>query len=158
MSHDATHFDVCKETMDSLTPKERSHVMSLVRAKNTKPEIAIRRLVSALGYNFRLHAKALPGCPDLVFPRLKKAIFVHGCFWHQHWCKNGNRLPKSRIRFWRTKLEGNKLRDKRNRRMLRRLGWKVLIVWECQITPTRLLLLTERIMQHLKEREISTKK
>ena len=113
----------------------RSRQMSLVRHKNTKPEMMVRQLVHALGYRFRLHRKDLPGKPDLVFPSRRAAVFVHGCFWHQHpdpECRLA-RMPKSRQDFWRPKLEGNRKRDERNIVALEAAGWRVLIVWECQI-------------------------
>lgn len=102
--------------MDTLTREERSERMSRVRSKNTVPELAVRRLVHALGYRFRLHRRDLPGTPDLAFPGHHKAIFVHGCFWHRHPdpdCKLA-RMPKSRQEFWKLKLEGNRARDLRN--------------------------------------------
>ena len=107
--------------------------MSLVRGKDTKPEMVVRRLVHSLGYRYRLHQSKLPGAPDLVLPRLGCVIFIHGCFWHRHSCAAGNRIPKSRVRFWRTKLEGNAARDKRATAKLRRMGWRVLTLWECQL-------------------------
>jgi len=119
--------------VDSLTPKERSEIMARVRAKNTRPELRVRKLVFALGYRYRLHDRKLPGCPDLVFGRRRKVIFVHGCFWHRHKRCALARLPKSRLDFWLPKLEGNKSRDQRNRRALARRGWKVLTIWECQL-------------------------
>lgn len=119
--------------MDTLTPKQRSSQMSLIRYADTKPELAVRRLIFRLGYRYRLHVHSIPGTPDIIFQNRNKVIFVHGCFWHRHVCVNGKRLPKSRVAFWRAKLEGNKPRDRRNHRILRRLGWKVLVVWECQI-------------------------
>lgn len=123
---------------DTLSPAERSERMARVRGKNTKPEFAVRKLVHGLGYRYRLHARDLPGSPDLVFRRLRKVIFVHGCFWHRHsaiGCKLA-RLPKSRIAFWRDKLEGNHKRDAANVRKLRKDGWKVLQIWECELTNT----------------------
>ncbi|MEW6358790.1 MAG: very short patch repair endonuclease [Planctomycetota bacterium] len=117
--------------MDVLTPKQRSYCMSRIRGKNTKPEIVVRKLAHSLGYRFRLHVEHLPGSPDLVFPRLKKIIFVHGCFWHRHRCKNGRATPRTRRRFWLRKLQQNKERDQKARRALRRLGWKILVIWEC---------------------------
>ena len=118
---------------DSLTPAERSRRMSLIRGRDTKPEMLVRRMAHALGFRFRLHRRDLPGCPDLVFPRLKRVVFVHGCFWHRHQgCKRA-RLPKSRHEFWVPKLEGNRLRDRRNRALLKKLGWDCLVVWECQL-------------------------
>jgi DNA mismatch endonuclease (patch repair protein) len=106
--------------------------MSLVRSKDTKPEMIVRRLVHAMGYRYRLHRSDLPGRPDLVFVSRKKAIFIHGCFWHQHACPAGDRMPKTRVEFWRAKLEGNVARDRRAVRRLRRAGWRVLTIWECQ--------------------------
>jgi DNA mismatch endonuclease (patch repair protein) len=135
--------------MDNLTTKQRSRQMSLVRSKDTKPEMAIRRVVHALGYRYRLHVKSLPGCPDLVFPARRAVIFVHGCFWHQHRCAMGMRTPKSRIRFWRKKLNGNKERDLRCRRKLRNLGWRAMIVWECQTKKRLHERMTDRISTFL---------
>jgi DNA mismatch endonuclease (patch repair protein) len=108
--------------------------MALVKGGNTKPELLVRKLVHAMGFRYRLHVRNLPGKPDLVFPRLRKVILVHGCFWHRH-RKRGcplARLPKSRLAFWTTKLEGNRVRDLRNKRLLRALDWKVFEVWECE--------------------------
>lgn len=109
--------------------------MRRIRSKGMKPEIAVRQLVHSLGYRYRLHAKELPGRPDLVFRPRKKVIFVHGCFWHQHpstWCKIV-RKPKSNTGYWLTKLETNVARDAQNIKALRSDGWKVLILWECQV-------------------------
>jgi DNA mismatch endonuclease, patch repair protein len=119
--------------VDSLSPKERSEIMARVRSKDTRPEMRVRKLAFALGYRYRLHDRKLPGCPDLVFGPRRKVIFVHGCFWHRHAKCALSRLPKSRLDFWIPKLEGNKLRDQRNRRALARRGWKVLTIWECQL-------------------------
>lgn len=131
--------------MDTLTSKERSHIMSLVKAKDTKPEMVVRRLIHAMGYRYRLHDRTLPGCPDLVFKSHRKVIFVSGCFWHRHHCPNGTRMPKTRIAFWRKKLEGNKARDTKNIRELRQQGWKVLVIWECSIhNPQKLTNLLKR--------------
>lgn len=107
--------------------------MALVRSRDTKPEMRVRRLVHSMGYRYRLHRRDLPGTPDIVFPARRKAIFVHGCFWHRHNCAMGDRLPKSRIQFWSAKIEENAQRDRRSLAKLRRLGWKALVVWECQI-------------------------
>ena len=135
--------------MDTLRPTERSRRMALVRAKDTKPEMLVRRVVHSLGFRYRLHVRALPGCPDLVFPRRRKVIFIHGCFWHQHACKMGNRMPKSRLGFWRPKLTGNKVRDARNLRALRRRGWRALTLWECQIHARKLDRLAGRVLRFL---------
>ncbi len=105
--------------------------MGLVRAKDTKPERLIRSLIRGLGGRVRLHDKALPGSPDLSFPSRKKAVFVHGCFWHGHFCPRGKRLPKSNTAYWRAKIARNIARDTRDRARLRRLKWGAMVVWEC---------------------------
>lgn len=134
------------------TKEHRSWTMSQVRGKDTSPEIAVRRLVRELGFGYRLHAKDLPGKPDLVFRGRRKAIFVHGCFWHRHpdpACKLA-RLPKSNVDFWETKLTNNFERDKRNEAALRTRGWKTMTVWECQIKDAEALsrLLGEFLRDH----------
>lgn len=109
--------------------------MALVRGRDSTVELAVRRLVHRMGFRYRLHDRRLPGSPDLVFPARRKVIFVHGCFWHRHpdpACKLA-RMPKSRLDFWRPKLEGNRERDLRHQRLLRELGWNFLVVWECEI-------------------------
>jgi DNA mismatch endonuclease (patch repair protein) len=124
---------------DSLSPVERSLRMGMVKAKDTKPELLVRSLVHRLGYRYRLHAKYLPGNPDLVFSSRKKVIFVHGCFWHRHdapTCKLA-RLPKSKLDFWLPKLEANMRRDVRTLKSLQSLGWESLILWECQLINTQ---------------------
>ncbi len=113
--------------------------MALVRGKDTKPEMVVRRLVHGMGYRFRLHRKDLPGKPDIVLPRLRKAIEVRGCFWHRHTdpaCTRA-RIPKTRQDFWIPKLEGNAARDAANEEALRALGWDLLVVWECETVPRR---------------------
>ena len=120
--------------MDTLTKIQRSKLMASVRTRDTKPEITVRRLTHRMGYRYRLHVKELPGCPDMVFKSLNKAIFVHGCFWHAHEnCPKGT-MPKSRRSFWKPKLESNRRRDKRVRDKLRRMGWKSIVVWECELS------------------------
>lgn len=119
--------------MDILTPEERSHRMSLIRAKNTKVELVVRRLIYRMGYRYRLHVRYLPGTPDLVFIGKKSIIFVHGCFWHGHnRCKKA-RIPRTNIKYWKTKIDDNKWRDASNVDELRNNEWNVLIVWECQL-------------------------
>ncbi len=114
--------------------------MSRVHGRDTRPELAVRRLVTSLGYRYRLHVRELPGSPDLVFRRLQKVIFVHGCFWHGHQGCCKGRLPKSRVLYWRGKIEANKKRDKRAIRMLRKQGWEATVVWQCEIPiATKLL-------------------
>jgi DNA mismatch endonuclease, patch repair protein len=106
--------------------------MSRVKGQNTTPELAVRRMLFALGYRYRLHRKDLPGKPDIVLGPLRKAIFVHGCFWHGHGCSKG-RLPKSNIAFWGPKVYATKKRDRKRLRQLRVLGWKILVIWQCQL-------------------------
>jgi DNA mismatch endonuclease, patch repair protein len=107
--------------------------MARVRSKNSRPELAVRKLVFSLGYRYRLHARELPGCPDLVFRPRRKVIFIHGCFWHRHPNCALARMPKSRLEFWESKLQGNRERDDR-RKALAREGWKVLTIWECELS------------------------
>jgi DNA mismatch endonuclease (patch repair protein) len=118
--------------MDKLTVSERSVVMSRVRSKDSKPEMVVRSLVHRMGFRFRLHSNRLQGCPDLVFSGRRKIIFVHGCFWHGHHCRAGRNRPTSRKDYWDAKLERNVERDRLNLAQLRREGWSVLAVWECQ--------------------------
>jgi DNA mismatch endonuclease, patch repair protein len=134
---------------DSLTKKQRSANMSRIRSKNTNPEMVVRELVQAIGFRFRPHHSGLPGKPDLVFPRHRKAAFVHGCFWHHHRCTEGQRAPKSRLEYWGPKITGNVRRDRLNLRRLRRLGWAILVVWECQTVRARKMELTERLRRFL---------
>ena len=119
--------------MDNLTPHRRSENMRRIRSRDTSPELLVRSLVHRLGFRFRLHRSDLPGKPDLVFSSLRKIIFVHGCFWHRHGTCKFTRWPKSKLEFWKPKLEENNRRDKANQRALRRMGWQVMIVWECQL-------------------------
>jgi DNA mismatch endonuclease (patch repair protein) len=107
--------------------------MRNIRSKHTSPEMAVRRLVHSMGFRYRLHVPALPGKPDMVFRRLRKIIEVRGCFWHQHKGCIDSRLPKSRTDYWEPKLARNKERDKAHEKELRRMGWKVLAIWECEI-------------------------
>ena len=118
--------------MDTRTPEQRRRIMQAVKSKNTGPELTVRRLLHGMGYRYRLHRKDLPGRPDIVFVSRRKAIFVHGCFWHGHGCSKG-RLPKSRLDYWRPKIEGNVARDRTKIDRLRSSGWDVLVVWQCEI-------------------------
>ena len=122
---------------DRMTALERSALMGRIRSKDTGPEMTVRRLLHGLGYRYVLHDGRLPGRPDLVFPARGKVVFVHGCFWHGHSCGRGFR-PKRNGEFWGAKIDNNKARDRRQVRALRTLGWKVLTVWECATTPSRL--------------------
>ncbi len=119
--------------VDTLSVEARSALMSRIRNRDTKPELAVRKLLHGMGYRYRLHRSDLPGTPDLVFPGRSSVIFVHGCFWHLHdGCKHA-RMPKSRVAYWVPKLKGNRTRDRRNERALRTRGWRVMVIWECQV-------------------------
>jgi len=113
--------------------EQRSRNMSAIKSKNTRPEIVVRKLLHSMGYRFRLHRKDLPGSPDIVLPKYKTVIFVHGCFWHRHKnCKYAS-TPKTRQEFWEAKFRENINRDKLNQENLSSKGWKIIIVWECEI-------------------------
>lgn len=130
---------------DIVSPAKRSAIMRRVRGKDTAPEFAVRRMAHHLGARFRLHMKKLPGSPDLVFPRRRLALFVHGCFWHRH---RGCRFaynPKSNVEFWKGKFKNNVARDRRVRGELEGLGWNVAIIWECQTADS------DRLRMELKE-------
>ena len=118
---------------DNISKERRSANMRAVRSQDTKPEIRVRQIVHRLGYRFRLHRRDLPGKPDLAFPSRKMAIFVHGCFWHQHkGCRRGN-MPQTNTGFWRSKLERNAARDSKQLAALKTSGWRALVIWECEI-------------------------
>jgi len=119
--------------MDTLSRAERSARMALVRSKDSKFELRVRSALHKLGYRYRKHDRSLPGKPDLVFPSRRKVIFLHGCFWHGHRCRLG-RVPKTRTEYWLPKISGNRSRDQKNIRALRKLGWNTLIIWECQLS------------------------
>ncbi len=111
----------------------RSRNMAAIRGKDTAPELAVRRILHAMGVRFRLHRKDLPGSPDIVLPRQRKVVFVHGCFWHRHEGCRYSTTPKTRQEFWVVKFESNVFRDNRNQSELKQLGWRVLVVWECEL-------------------------
>ena len=122
--------------VDIISKKRRSWNMSRIGGKNTQPELVVRSLLHKMGYRFRLHAKKLPGKPDIVLPKYKTVIFVNGCFWHRHKrCKYAY-TPKSRIKFWQKKFQGTIERDQKAKRQLKKLGWKFLIIWECRVKNT----------------------
>lgn len=125
--------------VDRLNPERRSYLMSRVRSKDTAPEMAVRKLVHALGYRFRLYGRLLPGKPDLVFAGRKKVIFVHGCFWHRHLGCSKATEPKSHVEFWRDKFAKNVERDRRAETELSALGWKVMVIWQCETKDTKSL-------------------
>lgn len=123
--------------VDFLSPSERSERMSRIRSSNTSPEVALRRALHALGFRFRLHRKDLPGKPDIVLPRYRTVVFVHGCFWHRHHGCRVATTPKSNTDFWVEKFDRNVARDKRSRQLLEAQGWRVIVVWECEMGSGR---------------------
>lgn len=133
--------------MDIVSPERRSSMMAGIRGKDTTPELCVRRAAHALGYRFRLHRRDLPGSPDLVFPRLRKVILVHGCYWHRHPGCRFAYTPKSNTAFWERKFEENTERDGRQLQELEQLGWDPLVIWEC--TTYNLDELNRQIVLHL---------
>ena len=132
---------------DTVDREKRSEIMSRVGSRDTKPELVVRRIAHGLGFRFRLHRKDLPGRPDIVFPRYRSVIFVHGCFWHRHpYCKYAS-SPKTRVEYWENKFRGNVVRDARNETLLRNLGWRVMVIWECEIKDGKAV--AERISSYL---------
>ena len=113
--------------------------MRAVRSRDTRPEMTVRRLLHRLGYRYRLHRRDLPGTPDIVFGPLRKVIFVHGCFWHGHWCRRGARVPATNTDYWRRKIDRNVKRHAEQTEQLRVAGWMPLVIWECQTTPEQTL-------------------
>lgn len=136
--------------MDRLSRARRSWNMSRIRGKDTGPERAVRSILHRMGYRFRLHPTALPGRPDIVLPRYNTVVLVHGCFWHRHSNCRFAYTPKTRVRFWRTKLEGNAERDRRSKTKLERAGWHVITVWECELRHSEQLArrLHARLQKH----------
>ena len=122
--------------MDSLSPKRRSANMSRIRSVDTKPELMVRGIIHAMGYRYRLHVKVLPGKPDIVFRSRKAVIFVHGCFWHFHSACREGRVPNSNQAYWQDKLKRNVERDRRHQKELKKLGWRVLVLWECGVVDS----------------------
>ena len=123
--------------MDRATPAERSYIMSRVMHENTKPEILVRSFLHRNGFRFRLHVSTLPGHPDIVLPKYKTIVEVRGCFWHRHrGCKRST-TPSSNTEFWNEKFKRNVERDRKNELMLKELGWHLIVVWECEITPKK---------------------
>lgn len=118
---------------DQVSAGVRSAMMARVKGRNTKPELAVRSALFADGFRFRLHRADLPGRPDIILPRYRQAVFVHGCFWHSHDCPKGRQRPSSNVVFWAKKLDGNAERDQRNYAALMAAGWDVLVIWECQL-------------------------
>lgn len=135
---------------DVFSAEKRSAVMRAVRGKDTSPELVVRSELHRRGFRFRLHRKDLPGCPDLVFASRRKVVFVHGCFWHRHSCPDGRSTPATRTDFWQAKFDRNQRRDRMVRVSLRKAGWQVLVVWECQLRAKRLAFTLARIERFLK--------
>ncbi|WP_416224149.1 very short patch repair endonuclease [Thiohalophilus sp.] len=134
--------------VDTRSKEQRSRIMSSVHDKNTRPEMYVRSMLHRMGYRFRLHRKGLPGRPDIVFPSRHKVIFVNGCFWHSHNCKY-DKPPKSKLDYWLPKLEATKKRDKKNVDALKKLGWEVLTVWQCELRNPSFL--QQRLKRFLKD-------
>ncbi len=125
--------------MDTLTKEKRSWNMSRIRSKDTVPEMRIRSALHRAGYRFRLHVRELPGKPDIVLPKYKTVIFVHGCFWHRHEGCSGATMPSTNQAFWKEKFRKNVKRDKKEQAALKRLGWKVIVIWECELKEVSFL-------------------
>lgn len=134
---------------DTFGSSERSRIMAAVKSKDTTPELVVRRLVRLLRYRFRLHVGSMPGSPDMVLPWRRAVIFVHGCFWHGHYCQAKRRNPVTNAAYWRNKRARNQSRDRRVRSALRRQGWRVLVVWECQTKTGRVEALERRLRRLL---------
>ena len=134
--------------MDRLDSLRRSQNMAAIRSKHTSPERIVRQVVHSLGWRFRLHCNGLPGQPDIVLARLRSVVFVNGCFWHRHNCSDG-RLPRTNSEYWIPKLARNRARDAENHRLLKQLGWRVLIVWECETRPKCRSSLTGKLRRFL---------
>jgi DNA mismatch endonuclease (patch repair protein) len=123
----------------------RRRNMAAIKGKNTQPELKVRRYLHAAGFRYRLHARNLPGRPDIVLPKLRTVVFIHGCFWHHHGCENSV-WPKTRAEFWRMKILGNRRRDRMHARRLAKAGWRTLVIWECEVeNPQRLNYLRRRL-------------
>ena len=135
--------------MDVHTQEQRSRNMAAIKGRNTKPEMRVRALLRSLGYRYRLHRKDLPGKPDIVLPKYRTAVFVHGCFWHSHDCRWGSVTPKTRSKFWAGKRQRTMERDAGNILALEAAGWRVLVIWECQLRSDGELreLLTSKLQQ-----------
>ena len=132
--------------MDKITPEQRSYTMSRIRSKDTKPEMVVRHHLHALGFRYRLHSPKLPGHPDIVLPKWHTVIFVNGCFWHRHvGCKVAT-MPKSNVEFWTAKFERNVARDRKEHDALEQAGWRVIVLWECEVKK-KLPLLADEIKQ-----------
>jgi DNA mismatch endonuclease, patch repair protein len=140
--------------VDTISRKRRSENMRRIKSKGTKPELVVRRFVHSLGYRFRLHAATLPGKPDIVLSKLKRIIEVRGCFWHRHGSCIDSHIPSSRIEYWRPKLRRNVKRDKQNLALLQKLGWRVLVLWECEVMASGSRSFKTKVRQFLRRSSV----
>lgn len=140
---------------DNISPSERSEIMSRVPSKGSRPELFVRRIVWELGYHYRLNAKDIPGKPDIYFKGRKRAIFINGCFWHRHEGCSLTRTPKTRVEFWSEKFRQNVARDVTNYKKLEEMGWKYLVIWECEIKQKNTQMLKEKIRLFMSDEEIA---
>jgi len=134
---------------DIFSSEKRTEIMKKVRTKDTGCELTVRKIVHAMGYRYRLHSKTLPGKPDIVFKSRRKVIFVHGCFWHGHSGCSRGKMPESNVKFWQKKIDGNKARDKQILHDLKNMGWRSLVVWQCQVRAKRIGNIKKRIYKFL---------
>lgn len=134
---------------DVHTPEVRSYNMSMIRGKNTKPEIIVRKFLHSKGFRFRLHRKDLPGKPDIVLPKYKTVIFIHGCFWHGHKNCKYFVVPKTRTKWWLNKIMENKKNDKKNNLKLKKAGWEIITLWACQLKPKSIYNTFNMLLDHL---------
>jgi DNA mismatch endonuclease (patch repair protein) len=136
--------------MDTLSKEKRSSIMAAVHSKDTSTELIVRRFLWSRGIRYRIHPSYLPGKPDIVIPRCKLAIFIHGCFWHGHENCSRGRLPKSRVKYWRNKIETNKSRDCLTEKKLKEKGWRQLVIWECQLRTQKAASITlPKVLDHI---------
>lgn len=133
-------------------PETRSYNMSQIQAKDTKPEMIVRKFLHGNGFRYRLHVKDLPGKPDLVLPKYNSVIFVHGCFWHAHEGCEFFKLPQTNTEFWKEKLYGNKERDKKHIQELEKMGWNTIVVWECELKPDLVQETLEHLIENLRDK------
>ena len=137
--------------VDKFSKRKRSEIMSHIKSKNTKPEITVRKIIYSLGYRYRLHRKDLPGKPDLAFIKKKKVIFINGCFWHGHSGCKKSALPDTNYEFWNDKIKKNVNRDTLNYKRLKDMGWKYLVIWQCEIKNDKLENIKSKIIHFLNE-------
>ena len=137
--------------VDKFSKHKRSEIMSHIKSKNTKPEITVRKIIYSLGYRYRLHRKDLPGKPDLAFIKKKKVIFINGCFWHGHSGCKKSALPDTNYEFWNDKIKNNVNRDTLNYQRLKDMGWKYLVIWQCEIKNDNLENIKSKIIHFLNE-------